>query len=99
VFILQKVAGAILLEMNPKSQKAKKWKNVYICLACGKRSFRYSIIRDHISFRHPEICLNYKDYILMYRRLRYEQYLSLKQIAKTIKAIKGKVKMPLRMYL
>jgi len=85
--------------MNQKTKKI--WKNVYVCLACGFKSFRYSVIRDHISFKHPEVYYykNWKSYIVMYRRIRYDQYLDRRQIAKTIKVIKGKVKMPLRMYL
>jgi hypothetical protein len=85
--------------MNPKSQKAKKWKNVYYCRACGWKSFRYLIVKDHIMLYHPEIYLNYKSYIVFYRRVAYDQYLNRKEIAKTILAVKGKVKMPLRMYL
>jgi hypothetical protein len=83
-------------------QKTKRiWKNVYMCLACGFKSFRYSVVHDHLQLYHPEVYChkNWKSYIVMYRRIRYDQYLDRKQIAKTIKAIKGKVKMPLRMYL
>jgi hypothetical protein len=85
--------------MNPKTKKI--WKNVYVCSACGKRSFRYSVIRDHISFKHPEVYFrkNWKSYIRMYRRISYDQYLNRKEIAKMILRVKGKVKMPLRMYL
>jgi hypothetical protein len=48
---------------------------------------------------HPEVYPDYKNYIVFYRRVAYNQYLNRKEIAKMVLAIKGKVKMPLRMYL
>jgi hypothetical protein len=86
-----------------KIQTKQLYKNLYYCKACGKVFLRYSIARDHLQLFHPEVYFrkdkDWKEYIVLFKRLEYQHFLNLKKNIRLIKTVKGKVKYPLRIFI